>query len=89
MLGFKKLHLSTDLHKMGGFPALLRCLDSPHASLRIGSANVIGEVTQNNLYCQSNMMALNPLPKLLQMMDSDTSTQARVKALFALSCKYP
>lgn len=80
------LNYAKDLHKMGGFPALVRCLDSPHESLRTSAANVIGEVCQNNLYCQSNMLALNPIPTLLHMVDNDSSKQARVKALFALSC---
>lgn len=80
------LNYAMDLHKVGGFPALLRCLNSPHSSLRIGSANLIGEVCQNNLYCQENMLSLNPLQTLLQIVDSDDDTQARIKALFALSC---
>ncbi|XP_064077792.1 LOW QUALITY PROTEIN: hsp70-binding protein 1-like [Macrobrachium nipponense] len=80
------LNYAKDLQKMGGFPALIRCLDSPHESLRASAANVIGEVCQNNLDCQSSMLALNPIPTLLHMMDNDSSKQAKVKALFALSC---
>ncbi|KAK7074818.1 Hsp70-binding protein 1 [Halocaridina rubra] len=80
------LNYAADLQKLGGFPSLVRCLVSPHVSLRIGAANLIGEVCQNNTYCQENMLALNPLPALLQMLDSDDSHQARIKALFALSC---
>ncbi|XP_068208032.1 hsp70-binding protein 1 [Palaemon carinicauda] len=80
------LNYAKDLHNMGGFPALFQCLDSPHASLRANAANVIGVVCQNNLYCQSKMLALNPIPTLLHMMDNDSNKQARVKALFALSC---
>lgn len=77
----------SDFYKMGGFPALLRCLDSPHACLRVGAAGLIGDICQNNLVCQESMLSLNVIPPLLEMMDTDTDKQARIKALYAISCK--
>lgn len=73
---------------MGGFPVLLRCLDSPHSSLRIGAAGLIGDISQNNPPCQENMVALNAIKVLLHMIDTDADKQGRVKALYALSCKF-
>lgn len=66
---------------------LMRCLDSPHPSLRAGAAGLIGDVCQNNLQCQQNMLALNVIPQLLQMIDGDEDVTSRVKAMYALSCK--
>ncbi|XP_071545640.1 hsp70-binding protein 1 [Panulirus ornatus] len=80
------LNNAMDVHKMGGFPVLIRCLDSPHTSLRIGAASLIGDICQNDLYCQENMLSLNIMPVLLHMLDTDEDRQARVKALYALSC---
>lgn len=77
----------SDFYKMGGFPALLRCLNSPHASLRVGAAGLIGDICQNNLVCQESMLSLKAIPPLLEMMDTDTDKQARIKSLYAISCK--
>lgn len=79
---------SLDFQKMGGFPVLLRCLDSPHSSLRIGAAGLIGDISQNNPPCQENMVSLNAITVLLHMIDTDADKQGRVKALYALSCKF-
>ncbi|XP_042203248.1 hsp70-binding protein 1-like isoform X2 [Homarus americanus] len=80
------LNYAMDLHKMGGYPILVQCLNSPHTSLRIGAATLIGDICQNYLYCQENMLALDIMPVLLLMLDTDEDTQARVKALYAISC---
>lgn len=75
-----------DLYKMGGFPVLVQCLDSPHSSLRAGAAGLIGDICQNNLQCQQNMLTLNVLPQLLHIVDVDDDSTARVKAMYAVSC---
>ena len=72
---------------MGGFPVLVRCLDSPHPSLRAGAAGLIGDICQNNLQCQENMLALKVVPQLLQVIDGDEEATVRVKAMYAVSCK--
>lgn len=77
---------ANDLYKMGGFPVLLQCMDSPHPSLRAGAAGLIGDVCQNNLQCQQNMLALHVIPQLLQVIDGDEDVTSRVKAMYALSC---
>lgn len=67
---------------------LVRCLDSPHSSLRLGAAGLIGDVCQNNLQCQQSMITLNVVPQLLHMVDGDEDVNVKVKALYALSCKF-
>jgi len=80
------INYAMDFCKMGGFPALLRCLNSPHSTLRAGAAGLIGDICQNNPYCQDNMLGLKVVPLLLHMMDTDSDNLARIKALYALSC---
>ncbi|XP_050738335.1 hsp70-binding protein 1-like isoform X1 [Eriocheir sinensis] len=80
------MNYAIDLYKMGAFPVFVRCLDSPHSSLRVGAAGLIGDVCQNNLQCQQSMITLNVVPQLLHMVDGDEDINVRVKALYALSC---
>ncbi|KAG0711690.1 Hsp70-binding protein 1 [Chionoecetes opilio] len=80
------LNHANDLYKMGGFPVLVGCLDSPHPSLRAGAAGLMGDVCQNNPLCQENILTLNVLPQLLSIIDGDEDTTTRVKAMYAVSC---
>jgi len=80
------LNYATDLHKMGGYPVLISCLDSPHANIRAGAASLIGSICQNMEYCQKQMVELNTLPKLIHMLENDQVEKCKVKALYAISC---
>ncbi|CAL4119512.1 unnamed protein product, partial [Meganyctiphanes norvegica] len=75
-----------NLHKMGGFPVIVSCLESPHMNLRAGAASLIGDICQNIEYCQKHMLELNTLPKLIHMLEYDQLEGCRVKALYAISC---
>ncbi|KAG7156832.1 Hsp70-binding protein 1-like [Homarus americanus] len=52
----------------------------------VDDLNYAMDICQNYLYCQENMLALDIMPVLLLMLDTDEDTQARVKALYAISC---
>lgn len=80
------LNYAVDLHKMGGYPVLVSCLESPHASLRAGAASLIGDICQNMEYCQTHMMELSILPKLIHMLEYDEIDKCKIKALYAISC---
>lgn len=80
------LNYAIDLHKMGGFPVIISCLESPHASLRAGAASLIGSICQNMEYCQTQMLKLNILSKLIHMLEYDQMDKCKVKALYAISC---
>lgn len=67
---------------------LIPCLSSPHTSLQWRAADLIAELSQNNPYCQSRILAGGLLPTLLEMVDNGTSEIVRVKALYAISCKF-
>lgn len=81
------IDIANDFYKVGGFSILGPCLNSPHGSIRWKVAELIAELTQNNPFCQERMLEAGFLPILLNMVDSDEVEMARVKALYAISCK--
>ncbi|KAA0184453.1 hypothetical protein HAZT_HAZT000352 [Hyalella azteca] len=79
---------ANDLVKMGGFPVLLSCLDSPHALVLELSCEVLAVVCQNNPKCQDELLKHHGvLDKLLNLLDNNASpVTVKTKALFAVSC---
>ncbi|XP_012285893.1 hsp70-binding protein 1 isoform X2 [Orussus abietinus] len=80
------IDLANDFYKIGGFPILKSCLNSTHSSIRWRAAEIIAELTQNNPFCQEKILEAELMPILLNMVDSDESELARIKALYAVSC---
>lgn len=80
------IDMACNFHKIGGFAALRQCLASPHASLRSGAAHLVGEVGQNNTYCQERFLEEGFLEVLLHQLDLDEDSHCQVKALYGLSC---
>lgn len=80
------IDIANDFYKIGGFSVLKPCLDCSHSSIRWRTADIIAELAQNNPFCQEKMLEAELLPVLLSMVDADTSEQARIKALYAVSC---
>ncbi|KAF7988293.1 hypothetical protein HCN44_009938 [Aphidius gifuensis] len=80
------MDMANDFYKIGGFAIFGPCLNSPHSTIRWKAADIIAEVTQNNPYCQEKILEMGLMPILLGMVDTDPSEQARIKALYAVSC---
>ncbi|KAJ8898504.1 hypothetical protein PR048_003864 [Dryococelus australis] len=80
-----RIDFANDFHKIGGFSILHACLNSPHASIRWRTAQLVAELTQNNPYCQHHVLEASLLPVLLSLLDSDNSQMVRIKSLYALS----
>jgi hsp70-interacting protein len=80
------MDVANDFYKIGGFSIFGACLNSPHNGIRWRVANLIAELTQNNLFCQEKVLEAGYMPILLSMIDSDTSELSRIKALYAVSC---
>ena len=78
--------MACNFHKIGGFVAIKQCLVSPHASLRSGGSHLVGEIGQNNPYCQQRFLEEGFLQMLLDQLDKDTDPHCQVKALYAVSC---
>lgn len=81
-----QIDMANNFHKLGGFQALEMCLRSPHPLCRQGACHLLGELTQNNTYCQGKVVEEEFLPKLLSILNSDPDESARVKAMYAISC---
>ncbi|XP_043282161.1 hsp70-binding protein 1 [Venturia canescens] len=80
------MDIANDFYKIGGFAIFGPCLNSPHSSIRWKAADIIAELTQNNPFCQERILEMGLMPILLSMVDTDDSEQARIKALYAVSC---
>ena len=62
-------------------------LKNSHAGIRAKAAEVVSTIVQNNPKSQQLVMESNGLEPLLTNFKSDPSTNARTKALGAISCK--
>ena len=51
-----QVDMAVNFHKIGGYTAMQRCLESSHASLRAGAAHLAAECSQNNPYCQERFI---------------------------------
>jgi hypothetical protein len=80
--------IQSDLHSIGGLDPLLGYLKNSNAGIRAKAAEVVSTVAQNNPKSQQLVMESNGLEPLLINFKSDPSTNARTKALGAISCKY-
>ncbi|XP_053598733.1 hsp70-binding protein 1 isoform X1 [Microplitis demolitor] len=80
------IDIANDFYKIGGFGIIGACLNSQFDSIRWKTADVIAELTQNNPFCQEKILEMGLMPILLGMVDSDPSDQAKIKALYAVSC---
>ncbi|KZC08673.1 PREDICTED: hsp70-binding protein 1 [Dufourea novaeangliae] len=86
------IDIANDFYKIGGFSIFGPCLNSLHSSIRWRAAEVIAELAQNNPFCQEKFLETGLFPILLNIVDTDPSENARVKALYAVSCivrEYP
>lgn len=81
------IDIANDFYKIGGFAIFLPCLNSSHSNIRWRTANIVAELAQNNPFCQEKILAAGLFPILLSMIDTDPSEQAKIKALYAISCE--
>lgn len=58
------------------------------SGLRWRAAELIASGAQNMPQVQIHLLSMGALPKLLKLTDSDPHPTVRVKALYAVSCKY-
>ncbi|KYM96307.1 PREDICTED: hsp70-binding protein 1 [Cyphomyrmex costatus] len=80
------IDIANDFYKIGGFSIFQPCLNSSHSNIRWRTADIIAELAQNNPFCQNKLLETGVFPVLLSMIDTDPSEQARIKALYAVSC---
>lgn len=80
----ENIDTANDFYKIGGFCILIPCLNSPYPSVRQCTAELIGELAQNNPFCQKHLLDMNILPKLIELLTDEPSVSNT--ALHALSC---
>lgn len=74
---------------LGGLELCLsQYLCHAQSGLRWRAAHLIATCAQNMSQVQVHLFSIGALPKLLQLTDSDPHPTVRVKALYAVSCKY-
>ena len=78
----------SDFHKVGGFTIFDVCLKHDSPEVRSLCLELIATLVQNNPYCQSAVLESQLLPAMLNILDNDTSSAVKTKALYAISCKY-
>lgn len=62
------------------------CFDSVHGSIRAGACDILAELCQNNPYCQKVVTSNELLKQLLDIVNRDPDDNARIKAVYAVSC---
>merc|ERR1711977_323325 len=82
----ESLDSALNLIKMGSMAKMVELLRSPHPAFRIGAAQIIAAVAQNNPQCQAGLLQLGALAYATHISVHDTDPTARLKALLAVSC---
>lgn len=77
---------ANDFFKIGGFCILLPGLNSPHAEVKSGTAELIGALAQNNPFCQQHLLEQKVLPRLFELLAGDEPAQVGVASMHAISC---
>uniref|UniRef100_A0A6M2DQP4 Putative armadillo/beta-catenin-like repeat-containing protein n=1 Tax=Xenopsylla cheopis TaxID=163159 RepID=A0A6M2DQP4_XENCH len=78
------LDTANDFFKIGGFKILPICLSSSWPSIRSHGCELIGDLAQNNPYCQENLLKCNVLEELFKLLLDEELVA--VKAMYAISC---
>lgn len=78
----------SDFYKIGGYPVLSKILPHKSAEIRWKTLELIAVLVQNHTYCQEMALKENLLPKMLTILDTDDDSTVKIKALYAVSCKY-
>lgn len=72
---------ANDFCKIGGLFVLLPCLESPHTEIRNRAASVIASLSQNNIYCQQQLVEVEIIPKLMNLLSEEETLGAGLRAI--------
>jgi hsp70-interacting protein len=84
LITFKNENCIADFFKIGGFCIIVPCLNSKFADVRSETAQLIGELAQNNPFCQKHLLDLNVLPKLIELLSDEPEVASN--SFHAISC---
>ena len=80
------MNFAIDFHKLGGYPLVVKTLESSRVRMRTLACDMLATCAQNNPYCQETMLAARILPLMFDKLDKDVD-DVKIKALYAISCK--
>ena len=63
-------------------------LDHKSAEIRWKTLELIAVLVQNHTFCQEMALKENLLTKILTILDTDENANVKIKAMYAVSCKY-
>ncbi|XP_050078170.1 hsp70-binding protein 1 [Anopheles maculipalpis] len=75
---------ANDFFKVGGFVIIKPGLESPSVDVRCGTLRLVGELAQNNPFCQKHLLELSILTKLTELLSDEPSVAQQ--AMHAISC---
>ncbi|KAK9898116.1 ARM repeat-containing protein [Cystobasidium minutum MCA 4210] len=76
---------ANDLKNMNLWQPITDFLEDPEEDMRLQACWVLGTAIQNNPKSQQAFQALDPLPKLLELLQHDISSDIRGKAVYTIS----
>lgn len=78
------LNAFTDFFKIGGFQIIIPCLNSEYAEVRSETALLVGELAQNNPFCQQHLLELDVMPRLIELLSDESEVASH--SFHAISC---
>lgn len=75
---------ANDFFKVGGFAIIKPGLNSENVDVRIGTLRLVGELAQNNPFCQQHLLEADILPRLIELLSEDAPVASQ--AMHAISC---
>ena len=81
----ESLDNANDLENMKLWEPLVSFLSDPIEEMRLQSCWVLGTAIQNNIKSQAAFLKFDPIPKLLDLLQTGKSSELRSKAMYTLS----
>lgn len=75
-----------DFEKLGGYEILGPLLELPDQRILASTLQLVGDLLQNNTYCQDKFLDAGYLPLLFHVLATSTDETVSFKALYAVSC---
>lgn len=75
---------ANDFFKVGGFVIIKPGLNSENVDVRTGTLRLVGELAQNNPFCQKHLLEADILPRLVELLSDEAPVASQ--AMHAISC---
>uniref|UniRef100_A0A023ENC3 Putative armadillo/beta-catenin-like repeat-containing protein n=1 Tax=Aedes albopictus TaxID=7160 RepID=A0A023ENC3_AEDAL len=75
---------ANDFFKVGGFVIIQPGLNSSNTDVRSGTLRLVAELSQNNPFCQQQLLQANTLPQIIELLSDEPPVATQ--AMHAISC---